>query len=383
MATHIECEAAQYASSTIFTEGKQSPNSTRGELLTSLWDFCKRFVYYWYRLTLKYFIVVLNVTFLIGFLMCFYIPGFQELNGSDHDNYESSKNATAVLFAFTFLALVANGIYLYFLHDSTKSTESIRRWTWVAFFHLIIVLGLAATLLNISQGHNPNSSHQSTSGSDSDLSYSWDRFTCGCYSSTNDTSTPIPTIAPTVSVSAIPTFEPTPVPSLTPTGGFPTLQPTEYLYPNRYEFECSNDLFDNVNGDVCQVNCGVCASTYRDPFIAYAFLGAVYFAIICVIMHYEFYIADQLDFFIPTLFHSKKVVNLSLSDLIVTVHGSRAFGYPIHTKMTLQDYLPFEERINQLVQSDKDRRSGDILRHFAGTGTYSMETKPRSSWFWW
>jgi hypothetical protein len=415
-ATHVECDAIQLGHLPIIDHIIQSPTITMKEIMfvisTNFWNRFKSFI----NFMIRWFGLWMLIIFIGAVVLCFYIPGYREMSPDDTQNYNLAYSTTLSIFVLTSVVLIMHILYLIVTYRSKTVSPALWKWTLAALVFLLVCFAIGGVLVGVVTGAygngNSSSSSSSSSGggtSDAGITDAAQKFGCMCLNPDNaafliaDEGTPHPTTFPT----RLPTFNPTHSPTYIPTH-IPTATPTLSLKPTflsaepspvpttasptytvtssptteslSYAFECTNNLYENANYNVCNMNCGVCASTYRNPFVAYTIMAALYLAIMMVIIHYELYFGSQIDWIplrvdgIKTMVIKKEniylkvkvnPVKITISDFIVKINGSKAFGFPVYTKMSATSFEWFEKHFTKLVEEQKVHRNGDAMYHYA------------------
>ena len=150
-----------------------------------------------------------------------------------------------------------------------------------------------------------------------------------------------------------------------------------------YSFVCDNAQYTAANHNNCGMDCGVCGWTYWSPFVTYTVFGTL-FALAALIFAF-------VDYWkIVPIYPKGKTVKMSVdkkkinTHMVIVLHGSKSFGYPITAKLSIADALVVEKKLHLLQQqlqyqvpvgSDHNNsyngREAVLLPHFAAVGSYT------------
>lgn len=366
-------------------------------------------------------IFLLGLLFLVALIACFYIPGTNDTDTEGDTRGQDSYRLTVCIFVLTLVCFVLHLVVLGLhtkQHDRAVKGQVIAwRVLLIGLPFLIICLALSANLYQIADvRQRKHNSSNSTSGGRS-KSDAAKLFECGCvdgaenrtahpssapstlYPSHQPTYTEIPTFkpsffgipseAPTENPSAEPSEAPSDAPIFTPTlaptgntsqpfncptsypstspTSFPTKQPKPTKPPqpsDEYEFQCTEELYWAAGTTTCQMNCGVCGDTYRNPFLAYTAMGTLYVLTLLYLIFYQLFFA----FLLPPILLPPFAAAQTQTHIVVTIHGSHAFGYPLYTHLNLKEYLKLVALLTTHTAQQRqqlDKQPPDFLRHMA------------------
>ena len=340
-------------------------------------------------------VYVALLMFLVVVAVSFYIPGSNDTATRGADRGQLSMQLTLIMMVFCAATWIAH-IVLTRLHYRS-STYSGTVWTFlsIAFVALCVCLSLSIVVFTLTQPQLHRTNHNSGgSGNNSSLvtkiykSDAMQGFMCGCphfppnntHHNTSEptlmptyiptTLTPLavsqnPTVTPTtVSPSVAPTSQAPAVPTVTPSFR-PTTNPTYHhtpaptATPDAYAFQCTADNYKAADFESCKMNCGVCGSEYRKPFIAFASFAGLYILIMLYLSFYQYFMVYLVEdvMWVLVVPPALPPVN-SLTHMVVTIHGSEAFGYPLVTRLALEDTLKLNKLLSLYAEQEGEKRSG-------------------------
>lgn len=307
--------------------------SSNPPFLTRLWHNVK------YVLSKVYGNLILIPTSLIfaALILCFYVPTYMDDSQLNDEGAEKGYNATLTILILTVLTVFFHLILMVCMFRDSHANNLAKILQVVALFWLVIALCLAIYICSLAVKDYKNGI--TVNGGDNDGW--WDKYTCQC----------------------------PPDPS---TGGGGGGGSSNSSY--EYAFVCSLESLESADYQTCDMNCGVCGSTYRDPFISYTQFAMIYAFIILFLVFVHFLIGYMHAF--PTMPYYLPVQ----TGMELTLHGSRAFGFPILTRLSVADTVRAERQLNALrkaVETDDTRRSKEFLAHIAATS--SSETMASQS----
>ena len=101
------------------------------------------------------------------------------------------------------------------------------------------------------------------------------------------------------------------------------------LMANDYQWSCPSSNWS----EICDTDCGVCGSPYYGTFVTFAIAFALYWLFALFYGFFSFYYDEM------------RITDYGIygpdvhSHAHVTLHGSHAYGYPLHVKLTLDEGL--------------------------------------------
>jgi uncharacterized membrane protein len=310
-------------------------------------------------------------SFLLAIIISFYIPTSMNTG----TNLEGKRRTAAVFF----LVLVASLFQLVFFR-AVWTAKSVN-FVWKAYaaslwISMIPALGLVAALFSITLGalgsQSGGGNNSSSSGGDSSsdaIKNAFAAFTCGCPTvQDNSTGTGFEMN------SSYPTLFPTSYPTALPTANMTSVAVTQHNSTPHYSFECDAAQLVDGHFQTCNVNCGTCGSMYYDIFVAFAAMAAVYLLMMLVLLHVHTDCCPVIDVQIvdtslKSIVVKETIVVPAHTHMVVTLHGSKAFGFPITTRLTVRDTLRLEKHLAEMVvrNREKGKRDPKYLPHLVST----------------
>jgi hypothetical protein len=142
---------------------------------------------------------------------------------------------------------------------------------------------------------------------------------------------------------------------------------------SHYSFECSSAQVVDGKFQTCSVNCGTCGSTYYGVFVAFASMATIYLLMMLFLLHIHAECYPVIDPDVIEIPQVKRIVTEDVmpvnTHMIVTLHGSKAFGFPITTRLTVRDAFKLEKHLAALVirNREKGKRDAKYLPHLEST----------------
>lgn len=380
---------------------------------------------YWnlYRFIAHNAVFILTILMMVAAVTCFYTPGTYNTNFTHDSSPQMSYNLTIVIFVFTVVAVMLHILYAFNMGSKNRRLLIV---SLVAFVFLLVALAMAITLMDVAYTNGGRAKPHATNWQSA-----VDQFTCYCDKNVTASPTGVPSYSPTLFPTVRPSANPTVIPTQRPTE-FPTVRPTflpsveptieptanpldptqpptpfpsstqptsqpsrsptsqpsgqpstsptnsptngSMHWDNSYTFECTWDQYAASNYNHCDMNCGVCGETYYAPFVTFAVFTAAYL-LLMLFLAFEAFFAGHVFWTGFKMISSYKPV----THMNVTIHGSRSFGYPLRTRMTLPEMLRLERYLKEYTEREREHKPVDYMRHMA----YVSSGVKYHKWFNW
>jgi hypothetical protein len=255
-------------------------------------------------------------SFLLAIILAFYVPG--SMNDSTNS---SGKSLTIAIFVFVLLAVIFQFVFFRAHRLSKCISLPWKLYSSFIWVFLIVSFGLIARLLQIVLSTSINADDDSNNTSVSDA---FSAFACNCPGNSANDDYDIPDLSD-------------------------------------YSYQCNSVQIADANFETCNMNCGICGSTYYDVFVSFTVFGAIYLFMMLFLLHIH---ADCFPVLDPALPIDDFAFDPQ-SHMVVTLHGSKSFGYPVSSRLTVRDALKLEKKIAGLVirNQEKGKRDGQFLKH--------------------
>jgi hypothetical protein len=113
---------------------------------------------------------------------------------------------------------------------------------------------------------------------------------------------------------------------------YPSIAPLSSSSDTLYSFQC---IQDSADPSACPSNCGVCGNQYYVPFVFFTVITAGVLALTLFLVFVEMFCFLILPTPSPIVWEPQSAID-------IIVHGSKAFGFPIVTRLDLTDALTME-----------------------------------------
>ena len=127
------------------------------------------------------------------------------------------------------------------------------------------------------------------------------------------------------------------------------------LEDNIYEFACDSD----DTRDLCHSNCGVCGDSYYGPYVIFSLFAWAFLLCMFVLMFYHHFMKPL----IPLVYNPL----VSSTCAVVVMHGSRAYGYPVLFKLSVEEAHSLETSL-RAISEEKKAKHGAIVAAGGGGG---------------